>query len=164
VKARVFQLHTGEHDAVQGILPWFVNGTLDASQAQRVRDHLADCVQCRADLAWQQRLRAAAPHEAPSGAAHVADRQWAALARRIVEAFLHLDANQLSRQAARQHRPAETAFTSAALQCPGFWQNVGKEAAWHWISRAGWPSSPARAAAWVASTPWRSRSAARRWS
>jgi anti-sigma factor RsiW len=110
VKARVFQLHTGEHDAVQGILPWFVNGTLDASQAQRVRDHLADCVQCRADLAWQQRLRAAAPHEAPSGAAHVADRQWAALARRIAS-----DPNGTPREAARARAPTRLPWWPLAL-------------------------------------------------
>lgn len=84
MKARVFQLHTGEHETVQEVLPWFVNGTLDGAQAQRVRDHLAHCEQCQADLAWQQRLHAAAPDAAAAVAARDVDRSWATLERRIV--------------------------------------------------------------------------------
>lgn len=83
MKARVFQLHGGEHDEVQAILPWYVNGTLDDARVQRVREHLAHCAACQGDLAWQERLRAAAPDAPAPAAAREVDRQWAALAARI---------------------------------------------------------------------------------
>jgi anti-sigma factor RsiW len=35
------------HDAAWELLPWFVNGTLDAAERGRVAAHLADCAECR---------------------------------------------------------------------------------------------------------------------
>jgi len=80
--ARVIHLETDEHQAVQSLLPWYVNGTLDAEEAARVDGHLAQCARCQADLAWQQELRAAAPDSDPASTAEV-DRHWAALSQRL---------------------------------------------------------------------------------
>jgi len=85
VKARVFRLQSDEHEAVQSVLPWYANGTLALSEAQRVRDHLAQCAGCRADAAWQERVRAAAPDPLPAVAQREVDRQWSALAQRITD-------------------------------------------------------------------------------
>jgi anti-sigma factor RsiW len=83
VKARVFQLHGNEHDAVQSLLPWYVNGTLEAGELERVREHVRECAACQADLAWQERCCAASALDTDPPAAHQVDRDWNALARRI---------------------------------------------------------------------------------
>jgi hypothetical protein len=43
-------------------LPWVVNGRATPEQARWVADHVAGCEDCRAELAWQQRL-----HDALAG-------------------------------------------------------------------------------------------------
>lgn len=48
-----------EHEHVAELLTWFVNGRLDAREQTRVTEHLERCAMCRAELALQQRLRAA---------------------------------------------------------------------------------------------------------
>jgi hypothetical protein len=54
--AEIFSLRTSEHDAVQKLMPWFVNGTLSAREAGRVEDHLGQCGECREDLAFERKL------------------------------------------------------------------------------------------------------------
>ena len=49
------------HQAVQQLLPWLLAGTLDSAELAMVQPHLQSCAQCQADLAWQRKLRAAAP-------------------------------------------------------------------------------------------------------
>jgi anti-sigma factor RsiW len=83
VKARIVQLHGNEHDAVQSLLPWYVNGTLDAAELDRVRDHLRGCAQCQADIAWQERFCTPGQLAGEPVPAQRIDRDWAALARRI---------------------------------------------------------------------------------
>jgi anti-sigma factor RsiW len=60
VKARIVSFDSENHYAVQLILPWYVVGRLDDAERQRVEAHLPDCARCRADVAWQRRLRSAA--------------------------------------------------------------------------------------------------------
>jgi anti-sigma factor RsiW len=54
--AEVFPLRPSEHDAVQQLLPWHVNGTLTAGESTRVEAHLAQCEECRGDLATERVL------------------------------------------------------------------------------------------------------------
>lgn len=49
------------HEKVQRLLPWLLAGTLDGTDLAQVLPHLESCAQCRADLAWQRKLCAAAP-------------------------------------------------------------------------------------------------------
>ena len=54
------------------LLPWYVNGTLDATEAALFEAHLAQCEECRADLAANRALREAyaeAPVTAEPGSA-----------------------------------------------------------------------------------------------
>jgi anti-sigma factor RsiW len=54
--AEIFPLRPSEHDAVQQLLPWHVNGTLTAEETARVEAHLAQCDECRDDLAGERDL------------------------------------------------------------------------------------------------------------
>src|SRR5204863_100271 len=69
--------------AVQALLPWYVNGRLDAAEQAEVEAHLAGCPRCRAELALERQLQAllAPPEAAPAGAD--AERGLAVLRRRI---------------------------------------------------------------------------------
>jgi anti-sigma factor RsiW len=84
--ARVFQLDTDEHRAVQALLPWYVNATLDDDELRCVQDHLAQCERCQADAAWQARVRTAGPAIGEADVPADVDRAWAALSRRLGEA------------------------------------------------------------------------------
>ena len=81
MKARVLPLDSDEHRRAQELLPWFVNGTLDADEAAPVAAHLAQCARCRDDAREQAALQAsagAAAHSSPE-----ADRSWASLRSRL---------------------------------------------------------------------------------
>ncbi|HMA07025.1 MAG TPA: zf-HC2 domain-containing protein [Ramlibacter sp.] len=80
--ARVFQLDSDEHRAVQLLLPWYVSGTLPDEELALVQGHLVQCPRCQADAVWQDALRTAAPATRPTAPAEV-DRQWADLSQRL---------------------------------------------------------------------------------
>lgn len=68
--AEIFPLRPSEHDSVQKLLPWFVNGTLSEHESARVENHLAECAECREDLAFERQLArgvAALPLNADDG-------------------------------------------------------------------------------------------------
>lgn len=54
--AEIVPLRPSEHDAVQQLLPWHVNGTLSDEETARVEAHLAECDDCRHDLAREREL------------------------------------------------------------------------------------------------------------
>jgi hypothetical protein len=54
--AEIIRLRGTPHDEVQELLPWLVNGTLAADEAERLERHLGECAECRADLAAERRL------------------------------------------------------------------------------------------------------------
>ena len=80
MNARIVSLTGDEHQGAQLLLPWFVNGTLDAAEAAQVAEHVAQCSACQADVAAQRQLQAVAPDAAPRADV---DRGWAALAARL---------------------------------------------------------------------------------
>lgn len=49
------------HDAIERLIPWYANGTLDEVEMDTVNRHLADCPSCRrsvqAEIAFSQALR-----------------------------------------------------------------------------------------------------------
>jgi hypothetical protein len=67
-----------QHDAVQRLLPWYLNQTLSAAERVRVDRHLLGCALCRSDLLEQRELVALVGPVAASGSV---DRDFAALAR-----------------------------------------------------------------------------------
>jgi len=54
--ADIFRLHGSSHDKIRAILPWYVNGTLKADEADMVDAHLAECADCRAELDHERAL------------------------------------------------------------------------------------------------------------
>lgn len=78
--AEIFSLRPSEHDAVQKLMPWFVNGTLSAREARRVETHLAECGECREDLAFERQLA----HEVAMLPLN-ADEGWKAMQLRMAE-------------------------------------------------------------------------------
>ncbi len=55
---RLFRFDDPEHDEATALLPWLVNGTLDAGERARVERHLAECAACRHEVANLRALQA----------------------------------------------------------------------------------------------------------
>ncbi len=79
MKARILRLDSDEHRAVQALLPWYANATLDAAERARVDTHLGQCERCQADVEFQRHLRAS-PVATPPGDV---ERGWVALRARL---------------------------------------------------------------------------------
>lgn len=58
MNGRIFRMDIPAHQAVQELLPWHASGQLAPDEAQRVREHLQTCAECRQDLEWERELRA----------------------------------------------------------------------------------------------------------
>jgi hypothetical protein len=82
VKGRVVPSGSATHDAVQELLPWFVNHTLNADETALVREHLRSCAQCRADTERQKWICAIEP---PTTAEMDVDQSFRRLLGRIEE-------------------------------------------------------------------------------
>ncbi|HEX7435696.1 MAG TPA: zf-HC2 domain-containing protein [Caldimonas sp.] len=80
MKARILALDSDEHRVVEALLPWFVNATLERTEASLVEAHLARCARCQADAAAQGRLRGLPVAAAPAGDI---ERDWAVLRNRL---------------------------------------------------------------------------------
>jgi len=82
VSGRVLSFEGRSHGDVERMLPWYANGTLDADDAVLVRQHLADCAQCRGEIAT---LRALMDAHGEPGADDIAgvDRDWSRLRNRL---------------------------------------------------------------------------------
>jgi anti-sigma factor RsiW len=52
----LLHLHNA-HEKAQMLLPWYANGTLEPGESTVLEAHLAECDQCRAELAADRRLR-----------------------------------------------------------------------------------------------------------
>ena len=90
--AEIVPLRPSEHDAVQQLLPWHVNGTLSAEETVRVEAHLAECEECRHDLACERELArevALLPLDV--------DESWQAMTMRLPEQIANDDGPRLPR-------------------------------------------------------------------
>jgi hypothetical protein len=54
--AEIIRLRSSPHDDVKELLPWLVNGSLTPTETERAEAHLAECADCRADLAAERQL------------------------------------------------------------------------------------------------------------
>lgn len=56
MSAHVVHLGRPGHEPIQALLPWYLTGALDESEAEQVRAHLAECACCRAELDAERAL------------------------------------------------------------------------------------------------------------
>lgn len=74
MNGRVLPLQGSEHTAVDALLPFYVNGTLQGEELDRVRQHVASCDECRREADWLRNVYAACAAIAPlPEARHPAD-------------------------------------------------------------------------------------------
>jgi hypothetical protein len=57
MSARVLRFEGSVHGQCMRLLPWYVNGTLEDEERALVAQHLADCAECRSEIAEQQQLQ-----------------------------------------------------------------------------------------------------------
>ena len=72
----LIHLHLDRHDETLNLLPWYATGRLDPADHAQVGAHLADCAECRAELASERRL-----HTRVAGLAIDVEMGWAAFRR-----------------------------------------------------------------------------------
>jgi len=66
MSGRVLPLQGSEHTVVDALLPWYVNGTLQGEELDRVKQHLAGCEQCRREVDWLRDVFTACAAIAPT--------------------------------------------------------------------------------------------------
>lgn len=59
MSGRVLRFDDPEHEAVEALLPWFVNGTLDVDECSLVERHLKDCTRCQHEADSLRELKTA---------------------------------------------------------------------------------------------------------
>jgi hypothetical protein len=96
------------HEQVQLLLPWHQTGRLEAPDDAFVREHLAECPQCQAELAAERDLQALV-----TNAQVDLERDWSRLAARIQAAE--------RRSAAPQHRIANMGTAARRRPPRAFW-------------------------------------------
>ena len=62
---RIVPLNASEHAAIDALLPWLVNGTLQGEELERVERHVAACPACRREVDWLKDVFAACAAMAP---------------------------------------------------------------------------------------------------
>jgi anti-sigma factor RsiW len=81
MSGKILRLDDSEHRAVDAVLPWFVNGTLEDALVERVERHLHDCSRCRSEVAFlkeiQETCRLAELAPDPTPAYHALSRRMA---------------------------------------------------------------------------------------
>jgi hypothetical protein len=75
--AEIIRLRGSPHEQTQALLPWHVNNTLDGDERTLVDSHLAECAECRSELALEHALArqvASLPVDAERGWPALADK------------------------------------------------------------------------------------------
>ena len=81
MSGKILRLDDSEHRAVDAVLPWFINGTLEDALVDRVERHLRECSRCRSEVAFlkeiQEACRLAELAPDPTPAYHALSRRIA---------------------------------------------------------------------------------------
>jgi anti-sigma factor RsiW len=119
---KIITLSGGQHLDTQALLPWYVSRRLDASETARVEAHLADCSECRADVASERRLAA----------------EWATMPMETEASWLRLR-ERLNKDDTERARPTLSSSFATARSA----LTRGRS----WLSGVGWALAAAQAIA-----------------
>lgn len=101
------------HGETQKLLPWYVVDRLDPADRMIVEAHLAECAECRADLAGERRVRDTVA-DIPIEPVMETDSGWERLAASLAERPAPVPAADLPRIELRRKRPARLGWFLAA--------------------------------------------------
>ena len=76
--SNIIKLHGDPHEQTQALLPWYVNGTLDAAEAAVVEAHLVECAECREELQFERAMGSRI-----GGLSMDVEQGWAAMRQRL---------------------------------------------------------------------------------
>jgi hypothetical protein len=76
--SNVIKLHGDPHEQTQALLPWYVNGTLDAAEAAMVEAHLIECAECKGELEFERAMGGRI-----GGLSMDVEQGWAAMRQRL---------------------------------------------------------------------------------
>lgn len=94
--SNVIKLHGDPHEQTQALLPWYVNGTLDAAEAAMVEAHLVACAECREELQFERAMGSRI-----GGLSMDVEQGWAAMRQRLETAMDETPAPALTTATAR---------------------------------------------------------------
>lgn len=75
MSARILRFGGSEHDEVERLLPWLLNGTLDADEEARAWRHLQHCMQCQGTVTELRALQHACAADAAAASSDGAFRR-----------------------------------------------------------------------------------------
>jgi hypothetical protein len=134
-----------QHQRATGLIPWYVNGTLEATEAAKLGAHLDGCAACRSDYETQLRLFEAM--QADTTLVFAAEPSFKKLMARI---GTHEDAGEMAAgdrapmmamtdvPAAPRRYGGAARWLAAAVVLEGLGLGVG---AWAWHSHSATPGS-----------------------
>lgn len=113
-----------DHDEVARLLPWYVNGSLDADERAQVERHCAVCLTCRAELDVERRLATAVAGAdlAEAGLRQARARLMARLDGADTAVDELADRRDTAREARRASAPRWAAAAVLALAAGLVWQ------------------------------------------
>lgn len=102
-----------DHHRVHALLPWWVNGTLDADERSVVERHLRDCAACQDESELMQRLSESSLQDP------VSQPDLDGALTRVLERIDQASADQTAAPPARRQRVAWLSVAAAALLALG---------------------------------------------
>jgi len=108
--------HDTDHAAAWPLLPWHAAGRLEGADAVLVAVHLRTCEACRAELAWQRELHAAADSAGQAAPVPDVDAAFARLLPRLDEGAMPATRHAAAQQTPGALMPARTTAWFVAMR------------------------------------------------
>lgn len=107
-----------DHETVDALLPWFVNGTLDDSERAKVEAHVADCDACRDNIALLRDIQTAVNRDAATPLVP---------APRPERLFAKIDAAEPRNRGGRRAWVAAAGVAALVVVAAAIWERIGTD-------------------------------------